>query len=77
MTLDELILKLASNSQQYGLDGVVCAVEDVKKIKKNFKEGLTITPGIRMKVDAKDQVRSSSLQNAVEVKSDFMVMEEK
>lgn len=74
MTLDELILKLASNSQQYGLDGVVCAVEDVKKIKKNFKDMLTITPGIRMKVDATDQVRSSSLQNAVEVKSDFMVM---
>lgn len=74
MTLDELILKLADNSQKYGLDGVVCAVKDVKNIKKKFKNLLTVTPGIRMRVDANDQARSASLKSAVEVKSDFMVM---
>tara|TARA_B100000035_G_scaffold277489_1_gene255809 strand:+ start:2616 stop:3305 length:690 start_codon:yes stop_codon:yes gene_type:complete len=74
MTLDELVLKLTSNSQKYGLDGVVCSVNDVRNIKKNFKNLLTVTPGIRMKVDSNDQVRSSTLRNAVEANSDFMVM---
>ena len=68
-----MVLKLAGDANKIGLDGVVCAVKDVKTIKQKFKN-ITVTPGIRMKVIDDDQIRTSSLKSALDAKSDFMVL---
>ena len=40
-----MVLKLAGDANKISLDGVVCAVKDVKTIKQKFKN-IIITPGI-------------------------------
>ena len=73
-SLNDVVLKLAGDANKIGLDGVVCAVKDVKTIKQKFKNIITVTPGIRMKVIDDDQIRTSSLKSALDAKSDFMVL---
>lgn len=75
-TLDEQALQLALLAQQAGLDGVVCSVHEIEKIKNHCGKGfLCITPGIRF-ADAKkdDQKRIVTPQQAQEKGSDYIVV---
>ncbi|UCC68054.1 MAG: orotidine-5'-phosphate decarboxylase [Armatimonadota bacterium] len=72
----DIVLRLASLARESGLDGVVCAVEEVGPIKrvcgKNF---LTVTPGIRPAWAASgDQARVATPQEAIAAGADYLVI---
>lgn len=74
--LDDSILNLAKLSKTAGLDGVVCSAFEVKMIKENCgKDFLTITPGIRLESDSKDdQQRVATPFMAKNFGSDYIVV---
>ena len=69
-------LSLASLAKKNSLDGVVCSVNEVRRIKELLgKDFLTVTPGIRSSDSLKDdQSRVSSARNAIENGSDYLVI---
>lgn len=75
-TLDQQVLNLATLSKNAALDGVVCSASEVKILKENLgKDFLTVTPGIRLKDDSKDdQKRVVTPSEAFNNGSDFIVM---
>ena len=74
--LDKHVLHLTQMAFDAKLDGVVCAAAEVPAIKARFGESfLTITPGIRLAEDAKqDQCRIATPKQAVAYGSDYLVM---
>ena len=68
------VLNLAKIAYDTGLDGVVCSVWEVKKIKKNFPQLLTVTAGIRAKKTDDDQKRIATVKEAQEAGADFFVV---
>ena len=69
-------LSLASLAKNNSLDGVVCSVNEVRRIKELLgKEFITVTPGIRFSDSQKDdQSRVSTARNAIENGSDYIVI---
>ncbi len=69
-------LSLASLTKKNSLDGVVCSVNEVRRIKELLgKDFITVTPGIRSSDSLKDdQSRVSTARNAIENGSDYIVI---
>jgi orotidine-5'-phosphate decarboxylase len=69
-------LSLASLAKKNCLDGVVCSVNEVRRIKELLgKDFITVTPGIRSSDSLKDdQSRVSTARNAIENGSDYLVI---
>jgi len=69
-------LSLASLAKKNSLDGVVCSVNEVTRIKELLgKDFITVTPGIRSSDSLKDdQSRVSTARNAIENGSDYLVI---
>ena len=69
------VSKLSLLAKEALLDGVVCSVEEVKNLKKNLGDNfLTVTPGIRVEAKKGDQNRVATLENALDNKTDFIVL---
>ena len=75
-SINDTIVKYASNAREAGLDGVVCSPLESGMVKQACgPEFLTITPGIRFAdAAADDQVRITTPARAREIGSDFIVV---
>ncbi|RVU54292.1 orotidine-5'-phosphate decarboxylase [Anaerosphaera multitolerans] len=76
INLNELVLDYAKLGKKSGLKGVVCSALEVPEIKKQLgDEFLTVTPGIRLAEDSKDdQKRVVTPSDARELGSDYIVV---
>lgn len=76
VNLEQTVTELALLAQRAGLDGVVCAAEEVPLVKKACGNGfLTVTPGIRFLNDAShDQSRIATPEQALALGSDHLVL---
>ena len=72
----DAVLHYAKNAKDSGLDGVVCSVLESKKIHEICgDEFLTVTPGIRLSSDSKDdQKRVATPSIAKEEGSSYIVV---
>ncbi|WP_343192786.1 orotidine-5'-phosphate decarboxylase [Buchnera aphidicola (Taiwanaphis decaspermi)] len=71
------VLFLAKMAEKCGLDGVICAGEDIKNIKKKIGNKFKIiTPGIRLNKDENlhDQYRTMTPMKAFKLGSDYIVI---
>lgn len=75
-SINETIVKYASNAREAGLDGVVCSPLEAGMVKEACGAGfMTVTPGIRFAdSDADDQVRITTPARAREIGSDYIVV---
>lgn len=72
---DVAVHNLAKLCYDSGLDGAVCSVPDSKRIKTDFKDFVTVTPGIRpASVDVNDQKRIGTPADAVDAMCDYIVI---
>ena len=74
--LPNVVLKWAQNAKAAGLDGVVCSPLESKFIHENLgEEFITVTPGIRLAEDSKDdQKRVTTPTIAKELTSSYIVV---
>lgn len=74
--LPKVVLKWAQNAKTAGLDGVVCSPLESKIIHENLgEEFITVTPGIRLAEDSKDdQKRVTTPTIAKELTSSYIVV---
>ena len=72
----DCVIKYAKNAKAAGLDGVVCSVHEAKAIHEACGEDfLTVTPGIRLASDSKDdQKRVATPAFAKEQGCDYIVV---
>jgi len=72
----DLVMQLASQAREAGLDGVVASVEEARAVKEAFGAGFkVVTPGIRPAgAGAGDQKRVATPRAAREAGSDFLVV---
>ena len=70
------VIRYAKAAKEAGLDGVVCSVHEAKAIKEACGEDfLTVTPGIRLATDSKDdQKRVATPEFAREQGCDYIVV---
>lgn len=75
-TLENVVLKWATNAKEAGLDGVVCSPLESKVIHDNLgMEFVTVTPGIRLADDSvNDQKRVTTPAMARELTSSYIVV---
>ena len=75
-SMEEVIGRYASNTKTAGLDGVVCSPLEAGLVKKVCgPDFLTVTPGIRLAGDSKDdQARITTPERAREIGSDYIVV---
>ena len=75
-TIEEKILKNSINTNEHGLDGVVCSPLEAGMVKAACGRGfLTITPGVRFADgEVGDQVRVTTPARAREIGSDYIVV---
>ena len=75
-SINETIVKYASNAREAGLDGVVCSPREAGMVKEACGAGfMTVTPGIRFADSgADDQVRITTPARAREIGSDYIVV---
>ena len=75
MKIPELVKNLSMSAKQNNIDGVVCSAKEVPEIKKNFGENfITVTPGIRIQQKSDDQSRVATLEEAIKIGSDYIVL---
>ena len=75
-TPQEMVTRLASMSQNAGLDGVVCSAQEAPVLRQNMKDDfLLVTPGIRL-ADAKkdDQCRVVTPEKAINDGASYLVI---
>lgn len=74
--VQDVVLRYAQNAKVAGLDGVVCSVHEASMIHKACGEDfLTVTPGIRLSGDQKDdQKRVATPEYAKEQGCDYIVV---
>ena len=75
-TPQEMVTRLASMSQNAGLDGVVCSAQEAPVLRQSMKDDfLLVTPGIRLK-DAKkdDQCRVVTPEKAINDGASYLVI---
>ena len=72
----DCVIKYAQNAKEAGLDGVVCSVHEAKAIHEACGDDfLTVTPGIRLSDDSKDdQKRVATPDYAKEIGCDYIVV---
>ena len=72
----EHVKNLACLAKESGLDGVVSSAHEVEEIKKTCgADFITVTPGIRLTTDAKnDQTRIMTPSEAIAAGSDYLVV---
>ncbi len=72
----DCVIKYAKNAKEAGLDGVVCSVHEAKAIHEACGDDfLTVTPGIRLASDSKDdQKRVATPAYAKEQGCDYIVV---
>ena len=75
-TLENVVLKWATNAKEAGLDGVVCSPLESKVIHDNLgMEFITVKPGIRLADDSvNDQKRVTTPAMARELTSSYIVV---
>jgi len=74
-SVEEIAINLAKLGKQNGVDGVVCSIEDISGIKASLGgDFLSVTPGVRMSQNNKDQKRSGSIYDAIKFGADFVVV---
>ena len=75
-TINDTIVKYASNAAVAGLDGVVCSPLEAGRVKSAVGSAfITITPGVRFADSgADDQVRITTPAKAREIGSDYIVV---
>lgn len=75
-TLENVVLKWATNAKEAGLNGVVCSPLESKVIHDNLgMEFITVTPGIRLADDSvNDQKRVTTPAMARELTSSYIVV---
>lgn len=75
-TLENTVLKWASNAKEAGLDGVVCSPLESKLIHDELGlDFITVTPGIRLASDdVNDQKRVTTPKKARELTSSYIVV---
>ncbi len=75
-SVEDAVLRLATNTKTAGLDGIVCSPLEVPLIKTNLgKSFITVCPGIRLATNsADDQKRIMTPQQAFENGADYIVM---
>ena len=73
--ISELVKILSISAKKNNIDGVVCSVTEVPKIKENLGEDfVTVTPGIRIHQKNNDQSRVATLEEASKNGSDYIVL---
>jgi orotidine-5'-phosphate decarboxylase len=73
--ISELVKILSISAKKNNIDGVVCSVTEVPKIKENLGEDfVTVTPGIRIHQKNNDQSRVATLREASKNGSDYIVL---
>jgi orotidine-5'-phosphate decarboxylase len=74
--VSDLVVRLAEQAREAGLDGVVASVEEVSLLKKRIGEDfIVVTPGIRQAgTETGDQKRVSTPRAAAEAGSDYLVV---
>jgi orotidine-5'-phosphate decarboxylase len=74
--IDTAVMRLASNTQQAGLDGIVCSPLEVKLVKQSLgKNFITVCPGVRFADgNSHDQKRFCTPQQAFELGTDYIVI---
>ena len=72
----EHVRRLASLTQEAGLDGVVCSAREARMLKSRYnKNFILVTPGIRpLGCDAGDQHRIVTPEKAIEDGADYLVI---
>lgn len=73
----EQVLRLATLTQQAGLDGVVCSAQEAAVLKSKLGNDFKlVTPGIRLDVSAKvdDQSRVMTPVDAIKAGADYLVI---
>lgn len=72
----EMVMRLAQLAAQSGMDGVVCSALEAKAIKQaTALDFLTVTPGIRLLTDRKDdQTRIMTPKAAINNSADYLVI---
>jgi orotidine-5'-phosphate decarboxylase len=75
-TVRDLVMRLAAQAREAGLDGIVASVEEARAVKEALGAGFkVVTPGIRPAgVGAGDQKRTATPRAALEAGSDFIVV---
>lgn len=75
-SINDTIVKYASNAREAGLDGVVCSPLEAGMVKEACGKGfLTVTPGVRFADGEKgDQVRITTPARAAEIGTDYIVV---
>ncbi len=75
-TVERAVLRLATNANTAGLDGIVCSPLEVPLIKNNLgKNFITVCPGIRLTDNnADDQKRIMTPEQAFSNGADYIVM---
>lgn len=75
-SLKDVVVQYALNAKKAGLDGVVCSVHEARMIHQACGgDFLTVTPGIRLDSDSKDdQKRVATPEMAKEEGCDFIVV---
>ncbi len=69
------ISNLVKAGVKAGVDGIVSSPKEVKELKKNYKDLIFVTPGIRLSTDKKDdQKRIESPRFAVQAGSNILVI---
>ncbi|AKX34372.1 orotidine-5'-phosphate decarboxylase [Spiroplasma litorale] len=71
---NEAVIDLSKITEMGGADGVVCSVWESKLIKNTSNRLITLTPGIRSESSTNDQKRVASIKEAIENKSDYIVV---
>jgi orotidine-5'-phosphate decarboxylase len=75
-SIDDCVKRLAINTAESGLDGIVCAAPDIPYLRKYVPSNfIFITPGIRLgKINNDDQKRAANPIDAVNFGSDILVI---
>jgi orotidine-5'-phosphate decarboxylase len=70
------VIELAGSAAEAGIDGVVCSVQEVRKVKATYGDSLlAVVPGIRLSDQAKDdQARVGTPAQAVRDGADYIVV---
>ena len=69
------VVRLASLAQEAGLDGIVCSGEEVAEVRKGWKDGFFVVPGIRPAGgDVADQKRVMTPRAAMDAGASILVI---
>ena len=69
------VLRLASLAQEAGLDGIVCSGAEVAEVRKHWKDGFFVVPGIRAEGgDVGDQKRTITPRAAIDAGASILVI---